>query len=46
MEQAIHTMLLTNYYNDIQDYDVIPRLRVRLIDLAKIHYKENDWSDQ
>jgi len=44
MEQEMHDLLLSNYYDDIGDYDKITQLTAKMIDLAKIHYKENDWS--
>jgi type I restriction enzyme R subunit len=44
MEQEMHTMLLSEYYEDIGDYDKITQLTSKVIDLAKIHYKNDDWS--
>ncbi|MDY0236424.1 MAG: type I restriction endonuclease subunit R [Gudongella sp.] len=46
MEQAIHSKLLLNYYDDIGDYDKIGKLTSRIIELAKIHYYKNDWSNK
>lgn len=45
MEQEMHTMLLSEYYEEIGDYDKITQLTAKVIDLAKIHYKINDWSN-
>jgi type I restriction enzyme R subunit len=45
MEQEIHSLLLSKYYDDIGDYDKITQLASKIIELAKIHYKENDWSN-
>ena len=44
MEQEIHNMLLSDYYDDIGEYDKVTQLTSKIVDLAKIHYKENDWS--
>lgn len=44
MEQEIHSMLLSEHYDDIGDYDKITQLTSKIIELAKIHYHTNDWS--
>jgi type I restriction enzyme R subunit len=43
MEQEIHSLLLSKYYDDINDYDKITQLTGKIIELAKIHYHNNDW---
>jgi type I restriction enzyme R subunit len=45
MEQEIHSLLLSKYYDDINDYDKITQLTGKIIELAKIHYHTNDWSN-
>ncbi len=45
MEQAIHSVLLSDYYHDIGDYDKITQLTSKIIELAKIHYHTNDWGN-
>ncbi len=44
MEQEIHSMLLSEYYQDIGEYDKITTMTAKIIELAKIHYHTNDWS--
>lgn len=46
MEQEIHSTLLSKHYEDIGDYNKIAQLASKIVELAKIHYKENDWSNQ
>lgn len=45
MEQEIHQMLLTDHYDAIGDYDKITKLTSKVMELAKIHYRNNDWSN-
>jgi hypothetical protein len=45
MEQEVHALLLSNYYETIDDYDKITQLTSQLIELAKIHYKDNNWGN-
>ena len=46
MEQEIHSLLLSEYYDEIGDYDKITRLVPKIIELARIHYQVNDWGDE
>lgn len=46
MEQGIHSMLLSNHYEDIGDYDKITKITARIIELAKVHYHSKNWSDE
>lgn len=46
MEQEIHSLLLSEYYDEIGDYDKITRLASKIIELARIHYQVNDWGDE
>ncbi|MCR3956261.1 MAG: type I restriction endonuclease subunit R [Gudongella sp.] len=45
MEQEIHSTLLSNYYDEIGDYDKVTRLAAKIMDLAKVHYHTDDWSN-
>ncbi|MEI7885591.1 MAG: type I restriction endonuclease subunit R [Clostridia bacterium] len=45
MEQEIHSVLLSEHYHDIGDYDKITQLTAKIMELAKIHYHSNDWGN-
>ena len=45
MEQEIHSHLLSEYYDEIGDYEKVTQITAQLIELAKIHYKDKNWSD-